>query len=501
MPHRSRRTRAETSPPDVFLWVIICALGGAVLSIFDRGGNTDQAIWLIALCAALALSATIARRYTSLPPPLDLTASAKFWLASLGVLSLFAIFSALPIGLDAWLALPGHARYKAVIDSLASPAIAATALPVTLAPDAGLQSLVLLLSCLAIAVSAIALPESMRLKLMVGLVVVALLQATLGVAQIAFRGASVFTVDYVGHVRAAGTFVNKNHLATLFALLVPFTALRAAQAVASTELRYDLRRLFFVLWTTVTITMVLACAATLSRGGIAAVLAVLIVAVTVEMTRAARRGQKKRKALGMGAAALCALAVALGTSESFFTAFSDAAATGSFAARLEMYRATLTGAAALFPLGSGLGSYAVAFPAFQPQSLSGFVEHAHNDPLQLVFEAGLFGIVAIGLIVVAAFGVFRVWRGTAWNPTLGAYFLGALGFALHGTLDFPARIPALAVIATIIFSFACGYRQEVSATKIERSVSPGVNSAEPTASATVEAASTESPNSFESLRP
>jgi O-antigen ligase len=458
MPQRSRRSRAETSPPDAFLWLTVCALGCATLSIFDRGGNTDRAIWLIAFCAAVALSAVLARKFFVAPHSENLNLSSKAWLAALGVLALFAIFSALPIGLDAWLMLPGHARYKPVIESLASSSVAAASLPVTLAPDAGLQALVLLLSCSAIALSAIALPETMRFKLLVFFVVIALLQALLGVAQIAFQGASVFTVDYVGHVRAAGTFVNKNHLATLFALLVPFTALQASQALASTELRYDLRRLFFMLWSVITISMVLACAATLSRSGIAAVMAVLIVAVTVETTRAARRGQKRRRTLAMGAVALFALGAALGSSESFFAAIADSSASGSFAARLEMYRATIGGAVSLFPLGSGIGSYAVAFPAFQPQTLTGFVEHAHNDLLQLLFEAGLFGLVALLLMGVAAIGVARTWRNSAFNPTLGAYLLGSLGFALHANLDFPARIPALAVIATILFSFACSFR-------------------------------------------
>ncbi len=459
MPQRGRRVRTEEpSPSDVFLWIAFCALGAASLSVFDRGGNSDRAMWFIAACAVIAFSSVLARQFFSEHEAEALPTSAKAWLGALGVLALFAVFSAIPIGLDAWLGLPGHARYGAVIESLSSPAIGATSLPVTLAPDNGFQSIVLLLSCLAIGLSAMALPEAMRFKLLVFLVAIALIQALLGVAQVAFRGASAFTLGYVGHVRAAGTFVNKNHLATLFVLLVPFAVLQASQAIANTSLRYDHRRLFFALWTVVTVSMVLACAATLSRSGIAAVMVVLIAAITVELSRAAKRGKNRRKALAAGGAAFVLLAIALGTSESFFAAVADSGASGSFSARLLMYEATLSGAIALFPLGSGIGSYAVAFPAFQPQSLPGFIEHAHNDVLQLLFEAGLFGVVALILIGVAAIRVATAWHRSSWHPTLGAYFLGALGFALHANLDFPARIPALAVIATILFSFACSFR-------------------------------------------
>jgi O-antigen ligase len=463
MPQRGRRTRADENPPDFFSWVTVCALAAATLSIFDRGGNTDRAIWVIAICAALSLAITLVRLFFA-RVELTLSTSTKSWLAALSLLSIFAILSALPVGIDTWAALPGHARFKAVLDSLASPAIAATILPLTMAADAGLRSVVLLLSCFSIAICATLLPEVMRFRLLVFFLVVALLQALLGVAQVAFRGASVFTIDYVGHVRAAGTFVNKNHLATLFALLVPFAALQASQSIASTKLRYDHRRLLWLIWTAITIAFVLACAATFSRSGIAAMLVVLIAAITIETMRASRRGTKRRRALGYGVGAIALLALLLSSSESFFAAIGDTAATGSFSARLQMYGASIAGAVALFPLGSGIGSFAVAFPAFQPETLSGYVEHAHNEPLQLVFEAGLVGLVALALISYAAYLAFREWHRATWNPTHGAYLLGSLGFALHANLDFPARIPALAVIAAILFSFACACRDEHATT-------------------------------------
>lgn len=463
MPQRSRRSRADENPPDFFSWVTGCALCAATLSVFDRGGNTDRAIWLIAICAALALAVTVVRLFLN-RGAITLSSSSKAWLAALCLLSIFAVLGALPIGIETWATLPGHARFKPVLDSLTSPSIAATTLPITLAADAGLRSVVLLLSCLAIAICATLLPEAMRFRLLLFFVLVALLQALIGVAQVAFRGASVFTIDYAGHVRAAGTFVNKNHLATLFALLVPFTALQASQSLSNTKLRYDHRRLLSLIWTGITVAFVLACAATFSRSGIAAMLAVLIAAITLETMRATRRGAERRRALGLGVGAIALLALLLSSSDSFFAAIGDSAATGSFAARLEMYEASIAGAGALFPLGSGIGSFAVAFPAFQPQTLAGFVEHAHSEPLQLIFEAGLVGLVALVLILIAAYFAFREWHRMAWNPTHGAYLLGSLGFALHANLDFPARIPALAVVATLLFSFACACREENATT-------------------------------------
>lgn len=456
----SRRIRADSHPPDFLSWVVTCSLALASLSVVDRGGNTDRAIWFIACCAIVALTSSVVRSFLSRTHEFAIAGSSKAWLAALTLLSAYAVFGALPVGLDTWASLPGREKYQLVLENLASPSIAATSIPISMAPDAGLRSVVLLLSCLAIALGATLLPERMRFRLMLFLIFVALVEALIGVAQIAFRGASIFTIDYVGHVRAAGTFVNKNHLATLFALLVPFAAIQASQSLTNTKLRYDHRRLVSILWVIVTLVLVLACAATLSRSGLAAVLTVLIAAVTIETIRVVRRGRKRRRAVISAVIAIGLLCVLLGSSESFFAAIGDPAAAGSFAARIEMYKASVNGALALFPLGSGIGSFSVAFPAFQPSELSGFIEHAHNDVLQVLFEAGLVGGAALVLVALAAYIAIRNWQQAAWNAKHGAYLLGSLGFALHANLDFPARIPALAVMATIVFSFACNFRED-----------------------------------------
>jgi O-antigen ligase len=457
MPRRSRRIRADESLPDFFSWVSMCALAAACLSVFDRGGNTDQAIGWIACCSFVALAASVAQSIQTRIPMGTTRMGYKAWIAALCLLCAFAMVGVLPISIETWASLPGRDRYQLVLKHLASPTVGSSSIPISMAPDAGLRSVVLLLSCTAIAICAASFSETLRFRLLIVLIAIALAQALLGVAQIAFRGASIFTLDYVGHVRASGSFVNKNHLATLFALLIPFAALRASQSLSDIQLRYDLRRLFSTLWIGITLVLVLACMATLSRSGIAAALAVLITAITVETLRAARRDSKRQRVFATGFAALVFLVIVLGNSESFFAAIGDPGASGSFAARIEMYRATVDGAVALFPLGSGIGSYAVAFPAFQPLDLGGFIEHAHNDVLQLLFEAGFMGIGALALLLVAAFAAFRDWRESSWNPRQSAYILGALGFALHANLDFPARIPSLAVIATILFSFACNF--------------------------------------------
>ena len=55
----------------------------------------------------------------------------------------------------------------------------------------------------------------------------------------------------------------------------------------------------------------------------------------------------------------------------------------------------------VFPVGAGLGSYSIAFQRFQNAQLPGYVEHAHNDYLQLLFELGGSGLIVLALLIVA----------------------------------------------------------------------------------------------------
>ncbi|MEO7255631.1 MAG: hypothetical protein ABIZ64_15505, partial [Casimicrobium sp.] len=121
-----------------------------------------------------------------------------------------------------------------------------------------------------------------------------------------------------------------------------------------------------------------------------------------------------------------------------------------------MNQHTWSGIVEFFPLGAGLGSYAIAFQRFQTPSLLGFVEYAHNDYLQLLFELGALGLVVLLLLLIAAVLSSRtLWRsrvrGERLSPALACY-LGALAFAIHAWFDFPAHIPAIAILATLLFA-------------------------------------------------
>lgn len=125
--------------------------------------------------------------------------------------------------------------------------------------------------------------------------------------------------------------------------------------------------------------------------------------------------------------------------------------------REEIWRMGLRMVADFPSFGVGLGAFRFAFPAYQQPAMMGFVEHAHNDWLQLLIEGG-----AAGLVVVAA-GLALLTRhaALAWmhapSPEVrwmcAGVIAAAAAFGLHGLVDFSFQIPANAVVVLALLSF------------------------------------------------
>ena len=133
------------------------------------------------------------------------------------------------------------------------------------------------------------------------------------------------------------------------------------------------------------------------------------------------------------------------------TAFSE-----STEGRLQLLRFSVVGLQAFFPIGAGLGSYSIAAQRFQPETVAGFVEHVHNDYVELIFETGVLGIAALTCFAAAAVAAgLRLWKTRSadqqpLSPAI-ACWLGAAAFAIHAWFDFPAHIPGLTIVVSLLF--------------------------------------------------
>jgi len=111
--------------------------------------------------------------------------------------------------------------------------------------------------------------------------------------------------------------------------------------------------------------------------------------------------------------------------------------------------------------GIGAGTFAAAYPYYQPASLAGFYRHAHCDWLQTLAELGVVGALLAGLALAAACLPVRCDqnRERPVSPWLvRAAALGLSGVALHAIVDFPLRAPAVAVTAAFYLALV-GFRE------------------------------------------
>jgi O-antigen ligase len=114
-----------------------------------------------------------------------------------------------------------------------------------------------------------------------------------------------------------------------------------------------------------------------------------------------------------------------------------------------------------FPFGSGLGTFADVYMKYEQIEWlrPTFVNHAHNEYIQIAIEAGLLGCaVAALLIALLVRSGLAAWRGLRIDPKSQPWQLSVLGLAIillilmHSTVDYPLRRPALAAL----FAFALG---------------------------------------------
>jgi O-antigen ligase len=97
-------------------------------------------------------------------------------------------------------------------------------------------------------------------------------------------------------------------------------------------------------------------------------------------------------------------------------------------------------------VGTGLGSFETAYPAYQSFATDLVYDHAHNDYAEALAETGLAG----GLLMVAALAIFlrlgfeelgqRLRHDAGWIQ-LGAT-IGCCGLLVHSFADFNLHIPA-----------------------------------------------------------
>ncbi|MFH1731179.1 MAG: O-antigen ligase family protein [Planctomycetota bacterium] len=270
--------------------------------------------------------------------------------------------------------------------------------------------------------------------------------------------------------RAQSVFVTPNTFAGFLIITLPMAAALAAAA------RTARRRAGFLL---AAAALALALALSQSRGAWVAGAAGMCL-LGWELVR--RRTVRLRPA---AIAALAALALAVGGAALALRADLRRRILSTFrphraatlADRFSYWDSTLDMIAQSLPLGIGLDTYYIDYPAHRRVSLAGSPPlYAHNDYLQVLAELGIVGFAALLWLLwrVARMGrqVLHAPAHPAEGALLAACCAGAGAALLHSLVDFNLYVPATALPIFICFGVIAAAHSRLALPHLPAQVSP-----------------------------
>jgi len=388
----------------------------------------------------------------------------------LGLLLLPLVYL-LPLPADYHALLSGREVFDQALAVVSSEALAA-AWPLSLHPFVTESAWLTSLIAVGVYVATRALGERGALHLTYLLFAIALAQVVIGLFQFATAttGVSYELAELAPRGGAAsGTYRNRNHLAGLLEMIFPLTLALflyhfGRGSTRGRRIRGWRDKLIAVLrvggrpslaFGLLGVMLVVGIVVTRSRSGIAmAMLGIILVAALFShhLGGGSYGLMGRLVTLAIGFAAALGLAPVL---DRF--AWSDMEGD----ARWRVARASFDGAGSLLPLGSGPGTYPEVFPIHQPLELGRwFVNHAHNDYLELLYETGLPGL-ALAVLFLALF--IRQWgrlmAGAEWSRFRFLQIGAGIGLTLllgHSFTDYnlhvPANLATFAFLAGLFFS-------------------------------------------------
>ncbi|QBQ55977.1 O-antigen ligase family protein [Nitrosococcus wardiae] len=444
------------------LWVVLAAV--LLFAPLFRAGNRPLPLMVLELAALVLFALWWTQRKKQRQISIAETAMVG------GILSI-PLLQLIPLSPEFWAeAIPGRAFYaQGLRQALGEQFFSEHWRPLALIPSYGEAAWLALLPPVAVFLAARSLSAHQLQKLIYLFLGIATFQAVLGLIQYGAGPKSVFLLgnEHYSH-SAAGTYINRNHLAGLLEMALPVVlALLIAAIGQPSRLSYSRggwRQRFLtwsnrrgnrsMLYAAMALVILLGIVFTRSRAGIMLAMVGLFLSFLAFAGKVGSRKTYGTVGVLTFAGAMLALEIGLAPVLSRFAAMNESLQDGRWA----IFSGTLQAIGEFFPFGSGSGSYAEVFPRFQADDflIGAFIHRAHNDYLEWLLVGGL--PVAI-LIIVGLLLYFRqwfkVWRGKQDSSfsfiQIGAG-IGLFLLLLHTLVDFNLHIPANA----IFFAFLLG---------------------------------------------
>ncbi len=304
------------------------------------------------------------------------------------------------------------------------------------------------------------------------------LQAVLGAVLYSMKAQYTIFFSDVSHHDMVGSFINRNHLASYLNMCLSVGIGLMLARLGSQEYRYEgwkarLKSVIeFMLSPKIRlrlllVVMVIALVLTRSRMGNASFFIALLV-VGALATLLMRKTAPRTIALIVSLLIIDVLVIgtAVGLDkvaeriQQTEVMVADGGSSESLEARTEAARTALPLVRDFILLGSGGGSFYNVFLSYRtPQYGYSYVDHTHNDYVEIASDYGLVGLSILGLLVVTSFwNVLRVMATRRSSLPRGIAFgvaMAIVALLLHSTVDFNLQIPANAL--TIVVILAMGW--------------------------------------------
>lgn len=366
-----------------------------------------------------------------------------------GLASAIFLLQLVPLPPALWRALPGREIARSILDTVGQ---GQSFRPLSLDPRATWRAITSLLPALAMLIAVIHMDRQGRLLLARIFLACALVTLTIGMVQFLSGGTLGVIYDTAHQRYPIGLFANRNHQATFLLVAIVLTAV--------TPLAGGGGRTRTPGWISLGLILVFSAGviATTSRAGL------LLLPVALGAATLLRYPGRTIWPIAIAIVGAFLLAQHNGMVQRVL----DRLASGNID-RLRFWQDMLVALRDYWPAGSGLGTFVPVFQTVEPLEHVGshYVNHAHNEYLELLLEGGVAGAAFILLgfawLVRATMALRRMPSEDAMVGAAG--FAGLLLLLLHSLVDYPVRMLSIEVTGAMLAGFlthACRGKESVS---------------------------------------
>lgn len=374
----------------------------------------------------------------------------KWLLVATGAIFVSTLLHLVPLPTPIWQSLAGREEL-ASIEKLTG--LSDTWRPLSVVPLSGWDSLISLFTPLAVILMGVQLTRDDLLGLLPLVVGLATFSGLLGLLQvIGDPQSSLYFYEITNNGSAVGLFSNRNHAATLLALLFPMLATFAAAAKHDGHVAL-LPRIIAPAIAIVAVPLILV---TGSRSGlVSAVIGLVGATILYQRPSYTRKGRGKNpdhfNAIvtfgGVGIIGVAFLTYFLSRAEAVERLFRN---TPGAYDRTDFWAVAVDLLFKYLSWGSGLGSFSETYRVLEPARLLdlSYLNRAHNDWIETAVTFGIPGIITISAVLIGlSLRIHRLWKHSdASKPVvrygrLASVMIVMLGIA--SASDYPLRTPIM----------------------------------------------------------